>query len=196
MSSLISIPLFCKLCSIKVHEVSLAQAKHQSVVTLAVTSKFGLQKGGQSKQRQEMDFRFFLQGSRRYSIDSVSVDEEPDLKRVKTDESKYSDKGFPFQTDVCGSGFSGDHLGCGKPYDMPVSSTEMQVRTTIGKDQTESQVPGIELSLGAPFIDFEHQKEDRTSNPKLVNNMNDEDNEVSTSLSLSLALPSPLGNKY
>ncbi|ONI06077.1 hypothetical protein PRUPE_5G038800 [Prunus persica] len=153
-------------------------------------------KGGQSKQRQEMDFRFFLQGSRRYSIDSVSVDEEPDLKRVKTDESKYSDKGFPFQTDVCGSGFSGDHLGCGKPYDMPVSSTEMQVRTTIGKDQTESQVPGIELSLGAPFIDFEHQKEDRTSNPKLVNNINDEDNEVSTSLSLSLALPSPLGNKY
>ncbi|BBH02902.1 RING/FYVE/PHD zinc finger superfamily protein, partial [Prunus dulcis] len=153
-------------------------------------------KGGQSKQRQEMDFRFFLQGSKRYSIDSVSVDEEPDLKRVKTDESKYSDKGFPFQTDVCGSGFSGDHLGCGKPYDMSVSSTEMQVRTTIGKDQTESQVPGIELSLGAPFIDFEHQKEDRTSNPKLVNNINDEDNEVSTSLSLSLALPSPLGNKY
>ncbi|CAL8155934.1 unnamed protein product [Prunus armeniaca] len=151
-------------------------------------------KGGQSKQRQEMDFRFFLQGSKRYSIDSVSVDEEPDLKRVKTDESKFSDKGFPFQTDVCGSGFSGEHLGCGKPYDMSVSSMEMQVRTTTGK--VESQVPGIELSLGAPFIDFEHQKELQTCNPKLVNNINNEDNEVSTSLSLSLALPSPLGNKY
>lgn len=194
MSSLISIPLFCKLCSIKVHEVSLAQAKHHSLVKLALTSKFGLQKGGQSKQRQEMDFRFFLQGSKRYSIDSVSIDEEPDLKRVKTDESKFSDKGFPFQTDVCGSGFSGERLGCGKPYDMSVSSMEMQVRTTTGK--VESQVPGIELSLGAPFIGFEHQKEDRTSNPKLVNNINNEDNEVSTSLSLSLALPSPLGNKY
>lgn len=141
-----------------------------------------------------MDFRFFLQGSKRYSIDSVSIDEEPDLKRVKTDESKFSDKGFPFQTDVCGSGFSGERLGCGKPYDMSVSSMEMQVRTTTGK--VESQVPGIELSLGAPFIGFEHQKEDRTSNPKLVNNINNEDNEVSTSLSLSLALPSPLGNKY
>ncbi|CAL9028970.1 unnamed protein product [Prunus brigantina] len=151
-------------------------------------------KGGQSKQRQEMDFRFFLQGSKRYSIDSVSIDEESDLKRVKTDESKFSDKGFPFQTDVCGSGFSGERLGCGKPYDMSVSSMEMQVRTTTGK--VESQVPGIELSLGAPFIGFEHQKEDRTSNPKLVNNINNEDNEVSTSLSLSLALPSPLGNKY
>lgn len=195
MSSLISIPLFCKLCFIKVHEVSLAQAKHHSLVKLALTSKFGLQKGGQSKQRQEMDFRFFLQGSKRYSIDSVRH-EEPDLKRVKTDESKYSDKGFPFQTDVCGSGFSGEHLGCGKPYDMSVSSTEMQVRTTTGKDETESHVPGIELTLGAPFIDFEHQKEDQTSNPKLVNNINNEDNEVSTSLSLSLALPSPLGNKY
>ncbi|PQM39071.1 uncharacterized protein Pyn_17995 [Prunus yedoensis var. nudiflora] len=152
-------------------------------------------KGGQSKQRQEMDFRFFLQGSKRYSIDSVRH-EEPDLKRVKTDESKYSDKGFPFQTDVCGSGFSGEHLGCGKPYDMSVSSMEMQVRTTTGKDETESHVPGIELTLGAPFIDFEHQKEDQTSNPKRVNNINNEDNEVSTSLSLSLALPSPLGNKY